>query len=372
MENLDVVEIIKCGAIGLFFLLAVLAYMLLRKEQELKKPRKIILISISGFAVLIFAFGVLAFIVEIRGSLNQPSADSNKIIDLPPPTPSPPLPRNEPNKKGILLDLSHGQDNWQRESGSIFNLTSGEMLELVVGMANSASLEIKTVTDRRQITSKNLVNWTGMILGIPRKAKISPTTRDALVKWVHSGGRLVLLGFELGDRHHEGNLNFLANEFGIRFNSDIVAPSNWSADGDKPYDEAIEFKKSEFGEHKIFGGINRLLLENLCTLTVEPGSNVLLTLGNHKIGWMTRESASYDKNHMLTSADQKYEFLQASWVPVIAEAPAGSKGLTGKGRVLAIGTWGFFGVPSKETDVRVQRYSNVQFVENLLTWLAGS
>jgi hypothetical protein len=363
MENLDVVEIIKCGVAGLFFLLAFLAYALLRKEQRQTEPRRMMLGAISGFAVLIFAFGVLAFVAEIRGSPNQSHPDPNKIESPPPPS----LTRSAPDKKGILLDLSHGQDGWR--GGSIFDLTTGEMQKLIVTVTNARPLEIQAVSDTRQITSENLANWTGMIIGIPRKAEISQRTRDALVKWVHAGGRLVLLGFELGDRHHEGNLNFLANEFGIRFNSDIVAPSDWPADGDKPYGHSIEFNRADFGEHEIFASVERLLLENLCTLTVEPGSNVLLTLGSHKIAWMTRGSASY-KNRVLTAPNQKYEFLQASWVPVIAEAPAGPEGLTGKGRVLAIGTWGFFGLaPESVTD---QQNSNVQFIENLLVWLAGS
>jgi len=40
MQNINPVEVLKLGVIGLVFLLAWLAYILLRKEQAQEKPRK--------------------------------------------------------------------------------------------------------------------------------------------------------------------------------------------------------------------------------------------------------------------------------------------------------------------------------------------
>jgi hypothetical protein len=69
-------------------------------------------------------------------------------------------------------------------------------------------------------------------------------------------------------------------------------------------------------------------------------------------------------NGTLYSPNQNYEFIdKVSWIAVMAEAP---KGLTGSGKVMAIGTWDLLG-KGKEDGPN----DNNVFVSNILNWLIG-
>jgi hypothetical protein len=65
----------------------------------------------------------------------------------------------------------------------------------------------------------------GLVVGNPWRTKITREAISVVVEWVRAGGRLLLLGFELGDRHHGGNLAELSRFFGIDPRSDIAAIS---------------------------------------------------------------------------------------------------------------------------------------------------
>jgi hypothetical protein len=266
------------------------------------------------------------------------------------------------NKSGILVDLSHAQHKWQ--AGSVFDLAKDAVIRLVVPAPQEIPWDLKAVLDGEQLESDDLARWRGLLLGMPYHQRIDDRVCKAVVDWVRQGGRLALLGFELGDRHHEANLNALAGEFGLRFNTDIVAPKGWKPANAKPYGAPVAFKDIDPVQHALLEGIEHLCLQNLCTLTVDPGARILLTVGDHGIGWMTPETAQYTDG-ALKSGRQEFEVIdEASWVPLIAEAPAG---LTGAGKVLAIGTWDLLGSAYKLTEDT----DNLRLVRNLLAWLGG-
>ena len=77
MENLSFYNLLSYGAIGLGCILAVLAYFLLRNEQDKPEPRKQILKSIyvyMAFSLVLIAFGFGAELYRdsIRGSQTAP------------------------------------------------------------------------------------------------------------------------------------------------------------------------------------------------------------------------------------------------------------------------------------------------------------
>lgn len=221
---------------------------------------------------------------------------------------------------------------------------------------------LKVFRNRHQLCSKELETWNGLIFGIPEGGRIiTNEVCNAIVKWVRDGGRLILLGFELGDRHHKTNLNMLAEEFGLRFNSDIIAPEGYKLKS-KPYGKEIYFNDINSTTHPILDGVKKLSMRNLCTLSVEPGAKIILTVGNNRIGrWLNpRYKGGYTEIDP-SGVEAKYEFTQATSVPIVAEAP---QGLTGEGRVLAIGTWDFFG-----SHDCFKKQDNYLFVRNLLIWL---
>jgi hypothetical protein len=275
---------------------------------------------------------------------------------------SKPLGLPEQHKPGILIDLSHAQNKWQVDS--ILYLAGDTVIRMVVPPPQEIPWDLRAVEDPEQLKSDDLARWRGLLLGIPYHRRIENRVREAICQWVRQGGHLALLGFELGDRHRETNLNALAGEFGLRFNTDIVAPKGWKPGSAKPYGAPVEFKDIGTGQHPLLEGVERLRFQNLCTLTVDPGAKILLTVGDHGIGWITPETARYTDG-ALKSGMQGFEVIdEASWVPLIAEAPAG---LTGAGKVLAIGTWDVLGSGYELTEDT----DNLRFLRNLLAWLGG-
>ncbi|HKZ00672.1 MAG TPA: hypothetical protein VJ180_00435 [Pyrinomonadaceae bacterium] len=88
-------------------------------------------------------------------------------------------------------------------------------------------------------------------------------------------------------------------------------------------------------------------------------------MGNNSLCWLEREGVKYTNQGWIRVGLQKFEvFIDAGWVPVIAEAPVS---LTEPGSVLAIGTWQLFGRMYGFQD----GFDNLYFVANLFDWLGG-
>jgi hypothetical protein len=73
LKELNIVEILKIGSIGLGFLLALMSYMLLKKEQEKDKPNKSVLNTTRTFmlfSILIMLLGIISEFFKTKSSLN--------------------------------------------------------------------------------------------------------------------------------------------------------------------------------------------------------------------------------------------------------------------------------------------------------------
>jgi hypothetical protein len=195
--------------------------------------------------------------------------DALDAIDYVPPARRP-LP--EPTQpRAILIDGAHGQPEWPLDrKGTLFDWPDVGFSELV----DPASWLARWVERPDQLRAGDLDAWSGMILALPFRRRMSAGAVDQIVRWVREGGRLLLLGFELGDLHHGGNLNDLASRFGLRFHGDIVSPEGWA--GGKPYGEAVCFRADV--DHPVLEGVDSVWWRNVQTLALEPGTRPLLTV----------------------------------------------------------------------------------------------
>jgi hypothetical protein len=72
-KDLNVLEILKIGAIGLGFLLALMSYNLIKKEQEKPKPSNTILRSAKGFmifSIILMLLGIISEFIKTKPNLH--------------------------------------------------------------------------------------------------------------------------------------------------------------------------------------------------------------------------------------------------------------------------------------------------------------
>jgi hypothetical protein len=238
-------------------------------------------------------------------------------------------------------------------------LGKNNLISLVIPPSENLPWDIREIKDISHFRVSDLVNWRSLIFGIPYHTLINQEVSSVIVEWVIQGGCLILLGYELGERHHRTNLNMLSDRFfGLKFNSDIVAPENWRSPDEKPYGKEVIFNDINATKHPLLNGIQKLCMRNICTLTVEPGSSIICSVGKNKV---SREVNPDYTDGWRSSGAQHFEVVTGTaWLPIIAEAP---RGLCGKGRVIAIGTWDLFGV-----DQCFKDHDNYTFIRNLLGW----
>jgi hypothetical protein len=188
-------------------------------------------------------------------------------------------------------------------------------------------------------------------------------------KWVRSGGRLLLLGFELGDRHHDGNLAELSHHFGIDPASDIVGPTGHKCEERKPYNDrpknkyVIDFTPSMADGHAFTDGLATIRLTNVQTVRVDPGGIEWLRVGSNVVCRPRRDCVRYRDGTMTAPAVAAFETNQnAGWLAVAVEAP---QGLCGAGSVHMIGIWDLLG-SNQAFDG-----DNLMLLTRLLDWLSG-
>ena len=176
-----------------------------------------------------------------------------------------------------------------------------------------------------------------------------------------AGGRLLLLGFELGDRHHDGNLEDLARHFGIHPAADIVGPRSHGPT--KPYDVPVDFQVADGEPHPLTQNLSTIRLSNVQTIRVEPGGTEWLRVGKNVVYRPTRSSVVYRQGTLTQPRSQEFDQnVEAGWLPVAVEAPSG---LCGDGAVHAMGTWDLLRRPNAR-----HNEDNLRLLERLLDWLS--
>jgi len=228
--------------------------------------------------------------------------------------------------------------------------------------------EIFKLEHVKQLDDTNLSSWHGIFLPIPYHQGFDERLIDRLVAWVRDGGRLVITGYELGERHHATNINQLVWNFGLRFNSDIVVgPDSPEGAGIKPYNDAFFYDRFPNRQHPLLKGVESICARNACSLNLDPGSEPLVSIAPNKIRDFNPEDATYtdpdlDGIFELSSPLHMYgKAYEDRYRSLMAIAPAK---LTGKGSVLAIGTWDF------RPDENLPKDSNNEiFISNIWNWL---
>lgn len=256
----------------------------------------------------------------------------------------------------IGIVLTHGQSEWDAGRRSVFDLPKALPQQL------GGSWTFRSLHQVDDLLSQDLHTLSGLILGNPWRHRMEAEVVSALVDWVTVGGKLLLLGFELGDRHHGSNLGDLSRIFGIHPRADIVGPPGHGTV--KPYGIPVDFKVSAGDPHSLTQNLSAIRLANVQTLYVEPGGTEWLRVGNNVVYYPARMSVEYHRGALAQPRGAELELNeQGGWLPIAVEAP---RGLCGAGLVQAIGTWDLLG--RREA---FQNEDNMKLLQRLLDWLSG-
>ena len=254
----------------------------------------------------------------------------------------------------IGVVTAHRQREWDDHRDTMLTLTHG----LPSGL--SGDWRFRELSDERPFLLDSLHAISGLIFTSPWRAGVSPECMSATIDWVNEGGRILFLGFELGDRHHDANLAQLTHAFGIHPSCDIVGPPEYGPG--KPYGAPVRYEIADADNHPVTAGISTIELVNSQTVIVEPGGTEWLRVGKNSVYRPRRDSVRYRDGTLTTPGGSAFELVQsAGWLPVAVEAPSG---LCGRGGAMMIGTWDLL-------SGRISGGANGIVVERLLNWLAG-
>jgi hypothetical protein len=321
--------------------------------QPLASLQAIDIATDSGMQSLFGLAGAVCSVADAdarRQELKAAVADSARI------NPRTDRTLTRPSGAGILIDASHAQDGWPRRHLLPNLLKRTDDLRSAFNIDDAIALD--WIEHPEQIWRHDLSAWAGMVMALPYHTRFDPSVSQEVKAWVDGGGRLLLLGFELGDRHHRSNLNDLAERFGVRFNTDIIAPGT-AGDG-KPYDARIDVDLRA-AKHALLSGLSSIYMWNAQSVSTEPGGTPVITLDRLGIGRLRDETAHYDENGWQTGGNQQFSTMPAPADRYLAAfAPVD---LCGRGQVLALGTWDLRVGSAPDNDTR-------RFVSRLLTWLA--
>ena len=260
-----------------------------------------------------------------------------------------------------------GQARWpQGNYGSIFDLLHGSLPDRLGWDAPFAFID-----DSEQLRRDRICEFRGLVIGSPWRDRFDADTIEAVRQFVSAGGRVVLLGFELGDRHHNGNLSELARHFGIEPVTDIVGPA---PDGhtaktlEKPWYVPVDFTVAAAtpDPHPFTRDLQVVRLANVQTLRVEPGGIEWLRVGSNAVFRPRRDKTVYASDGTLTAGKQDFEpNVAAHWCAVAVQAPPS---LCGRGEVVAIGTWDLLG----DRGAFLANPDNTTLVKRILNWVSGT
>jgi hypothetical protein len=264
------------------------------------------------------------------------------------------LPQRRPE---IGVVLTHNQSKWEEDVYNIFDLPKALPAEI------QGQWSVSPIRKMDALLSVKLHQYSGLIVGSPWRRRMAPGVVTALSDFVMQGGRMLLLGFEMGDRHHNANLNDLAAEFGLYFEADIVGPPEQN--DAKPYDIVIKFDVSRAEPHPLTAGLSAIRLANVQTIRVLPLGKEWLRIGQNTECRPSPLNLEYRDRAFTEPTREKLVVPnnRAGWLPVAVEAPAG---LCGKGAVHAIGTWDLLGRKSA-----FNHRENFVLLGRIFEWLSG-
>ncbi len=189
-------------------------------------------------------------------------------------------------RRQVGIMLAHGQRGWPlRGQPTLFDDP------VAADLAQPDSPRFRLFYGEEQFAASAKADLSGLVVGSPRRASLSADFITEVEDWGCEGGRLLLLGYELGDRHHAANRGELAQRFGVHPMPDIVGPPN--AGSKKLYDELVTLLTAEADPHPFTKELGPIVLRNVQTAMLQPGATAWLRVGRNVVYRPTQASVQY-------------------------------------------------------------------------------
>jgi len=244
-----------------------------------------------------------------------------------------------PIGSGIILDLSHGQENWNG---------------LTAWAAKAENLSIRT---SRNPFSENLGV---LIFALPHKKVLADEETKMIKGWVERGGGLLILGYYAADSHHGSNVSRLTREWGVSFNEDLLMPTNAIEQDTREHvfrsDEryGVQAQIDSQFTHPVFRDVKALVVVSGASINTEyPTFPIDLVVKSTAETTIWRPEGPMGQDGMRP--------MITRWFKVrTGPAPVAVAFNAGRGKVAICATWKL---------ATLSYADNFQFTSNLIEWL---
>jgi hypothetical protein len=131
---------------------------------------------------------------------------------------------------------------------------------------------------------------------------------------------------------------------------------------DKPYDQPVIYS-AVLTDHPLVAGVRNVALTNAQSAGCEPGGQQLIATGDNLIAEPDPRRIRYVDGRFVGTSDRCISRGPHPWLGVLTLAP---RALTGKGEVVAMGTW------LLADEATSQSTDNDRYAQNLIDWLGAS
>jgi len=260
----------------------------------------------------------------------------------------------------VKFDEFHGQEHWH----------SKPCLDFGYSAVGQRIREFATVLPHKQVFSpESLSDCDVLVLPIPYGMLVPENEYEAIARWVHGGGGLLLCGFYFMESHLYTNFNKLAAQLNFRFRTDLLMPVDRDSRDDIiaqafPVDPRFCVFTSVLptrSQNPLLNDVRRVAIQSSCSIeTYLPQPDLMVETGTkvsviNPVGPRARSRPDY----ILQVQDYSRQQTTASFLAAYC---------IGKGRVLAVGSFKLF------LDLYIEdgTVDNGRLFDNAVKWLSPS
>lgn len=260
--------------------------------------------------------------------------------------------------KTVVFDESYRQAEW-------YGSPTLELGYRLVAEEFSGSFNVTSNTNGYTFLN-NFPPNSILVFPIPFGTMVNETEYEQIARWVYDGGRLLVLGFYLMEKHLYGNFNQLLRRFGLEFDQNLTMPV-----GKEGYKDCMAqaFSSAERDlwistqpssipvDHPIIEGVTTLAITSSCTISHATNAEFIV-LTSEPVSVVQGRGYANSSGRLLQIRD--YVLDKQTQIPFMSGVSYGD------GKIVGIGSWKVF----LNDLVSACPDGNGKLFLNIMNWLA--